>query len=262
MGNMWNCIKLDPRIKDGKKVCSIKNKEGDITYFEDILEEELDDFLKDIEKKAKKEGKTANEYLDELADARNNIFNRISEGRFTKKVLKSNIDLVDEAGNTLFRLAKEDYEKFISFAKKTSKERKNIIEEVNLQLKSSGKKYNPENAKLKGYDVPKSKVGTSPDFSTTPQYLYNNKSMVKIKIKGSRDLDFEESFKAIGITDKKMMKYILEEENFTWHHLDDLSAELECTMQLVKKKAHRACYTHFGSAGQAQKSIPLKKYLT
>ncbi|WP_394666429.1 HNH endonuclease [uncultured Chryseobacterium sp.] len=198
--------------------------------------------------------------MDELAETKDNIFNRISEGRFTKKTLKSNIDLVDEAGNTLFRLAKEDYEKFISFPKKTSKERKNIIEEVNLQLKSSSKKYNSENAKLKGYDVPKSKVGTSPDFSTTPQHLYNNKSIVKIKIKGERNLDFIESFKAMDITDKKAMKAIL--KDYTWHHLDDLTAELECTMQLVTQEAHRATYTHFGSAGQAQKSIPLKKYLT
>ncbi|WP_256040531.1 hypothetical protein [Chryseobacterium sp. EO14] len=38
--------------------------------------------------------------------------------------MKSNIDLVDEAGNTLFRLAKEDYEKFTSFAKKPLKKGK------------------------------------------------------------------------------------------------------------------------------------------
>lgn len=73
-------------------------------------------------------------------------------------------------------------------------------------------------------------------------------------------MDFEESFKVMGITDKESIETIL--KDYTWHHLDDLTAELECTMQLVKKKAHKASYTHFGSAGQAQKSIPLKKYLT
>ncbi len=66
MGNLWNCIILDTKVKDGKKVCSIKNKDGNITYFDDIPEESLDDVVKDIEAKAKKEGKTANEYLDDL----------------------------------------------------------------------------------------------------------------------------------------------------------------------------------------------------
>lgn len=66
MGNLWNCIILDTKVKDGKKVCSIKNKDGNITYFDDIPEESLDDFIRDIEIKAKKQGKTANEYLDEL----------------------------------------------------------------------------------------------------------------------------------------------------------------------------------------------------
>lgn len=64
MGNMWNCIIFDTKIKDGEKLCTLKNKEGTITYFEDIPEEKFDDLLDDIEKKAKKEGKIANEYLE------------------------------------------------------------------------------------------------------------------------------------------------------------------------------------------------------
>lgn len=61
------CFKFATELKYGKKVCSIQNKEGTVTYFDDILEEEVPDFLADIEAKAKKQGKTANEYLDELA---------------------------------------------------------------------------------------------------------------------------------------------------------------------------------------------------
>lgn len=64
MGNMWNCIIFDTKIKDGEKLCTLKNKEGTITYFDDIPEEKFDNLLDDIEKKAKKEGKTANEYLE------------------------------------------------------------------------------------------------------------------------------------------------------------------------------------------------------
>ncbi|SDI61516.1 HNH endonuclease signature motif containing protein [Chryseobacterium jejuense] len=213
-------------------------------------------FTRELEAMGKE---AAEKYLDELAYFKDNIANRIAEGRFTKKILKKNIDLVDESGETFFRLAKKDYEKFISFAKKTAQERKAIIEEVNSQLKNSTKKYNPDNAKLKGYDVPKSPLGTSPDFSKTPQYLYNQKSIIKIKIMGSRKLDFKESFRLMGITDGKVIKTIL--KDYTWHHLDDLTEDMVCTMQLVLKEAHEATYTHYGSAGQLKKTIPLKKYL-
>ncbi|MCS3867715.1 hypothetical protein J3D55_000631 [Chryseobacterium ginsenosidimutans] len=120
MGNLWNCIILDTKVKDGKKVCAIKNKEGNITYFDDILEESLDDFVKDIEAKAKKEGKTANEYLDELAELRNrtkpskskNPFAKPS-GRVTKispnleEYNKISLELENEAAEIL---AKEGYD--------------------------------------------------------------------------------------------------------------------------------------------------------
>lgn len=78
MGNMWNCIILDTKVKDGKKVCSIKNKDGNITYFDDVPEDSLDDLVKDIEAKAKKEGKTANEYLD-------NVYRKSSLKEFIKE---------------------------------------------------------------------------------------------------------------------------------------------------------------------------------
>ncbi|MCY0976387.1 hypothetical protein PGH12_11085 [Chryseobacterium wangxinyae] len=84
MGNLWNCIILDTTVKDGKKVCSIKNKDGNITYFDYIPEESLDDVVKDIEAKAKKEGKTANEYLDELSELKNRTKPSKSKNPFAK----------------------------------------------------------------------------------------------------------------------------------------------------------------------------------
>ncbi|WP_435524623.1 hypothetical protein [Chryseobacterium indoltheticum] len=60
------CGKSDTKVKV-RRPRSIQNKEGTVTYFEDIPEEKFNDLLDDIEKKAKKEGKTADEYLDELA---------------------------------------------------------------------------------------------------------------------------------------------------------------------------------------------------
>ena len=38
---------------------------------------------------------------------------------------------------------------------------------------------------------------------------------------------------------------------YTWHHVDDFnSVDKTCTMQLVKKDAHRATYPHKGTCGQ------------
>ncbi|WP_299519825.1 HNH endonuclease [Winogradskyella sp.] len=200
-------------------------------------------------------------YLDELIKslAYENNFIQIAKGNYTKKVLKTNIDFLDDAGETIFRTSKKDYESFIKFTKKKKQERRVIIDRVNKNLKSRKDKYNPKNAKEKGYDVPISKNGTSPDFEGT-KYLYNDKSVVKIQIKGSRDLDFKEAFKQIGVTNKKTRDSIL--EDYTWHHLDDLDENLGCTMQLVLREAHEATYTHFGSAGQSVFTIPLTKYLS
>ncbi len=99
----------------------------------------------------------------------------------------------------------------------------------------------------------------APDFEGTP-YLYNDKSIVKIQVKGSKDMDFKEAFKKMGITDNKLINSIL--EDYTWHHLDDLDENLGCTMQLVLREAHEATYTHFGSASQFQNLLKILEYLT
>ncbi|REH56256.1 HNH/ENDO VII superfamily nuclease [Tenacibaculum gallaicum] len=232
-------------VKDGKELFRGTKKEV----------EELAEKLKKLnEADAKK-------YLDELEEigAYEKQISIIAKGNYVKVFLKTNIDVFDEFGNIIFRVAKEDFESFIKFTKKTKEERKKIIEKVNKRLRASSSKYNPENAKKKGYDIPMSKNGTSPDFKGT-SHLYNDKSIVRIQIKGSRDLDFKESFKKMGITDRKKQKAIL--KNYTWHHLDDLDENLGCTMQLVSRKAHKATYKHFGSAGQSVFSILLTKYLT
>lgn len=85
MGNIWNCIKLDTEIlEDGKKVCSIQNKEGTVTYIDNIAEEDIPNFIRDTEAKAKKQGKTANEYLDELAELKNRTKPSKSKNPFAK----------------------------------------------------------------------------------------------------------------------------------------------------------------------------------
>ena len=107
----------------GNEYQIVHQKTG-VALFKGKSEKELNKIVNKWTKEAKKAGKSLATYIDELVDIENDIINRIIKGRFTKKTLKSNIDLLDEAGNTLFRLAKEDYESFINFAKKTSKERK------------------------------------------------------------------------------------------------------------------------------------------
>lgn len=51
-------------------------------------------------------------------------------------------------------------------------------------------------------------------------------------------------------------------KDYVWHHLDDLDENLGCTMQLVRKDAHKATYTHKGSVKQVKDIVNLTKYLT
>ena len=134
------------------------------------------------------------------------------------------------------------------------------------RISTKSNKYNPKNAAEKGYsNIPISRKGkgTSPDFNGLTEYLCNNDpnfGNVKITVTGSRDKDFKQAFEKMGITDSKTQKKI--KRKYTWHHLDDLDENLECTMQLVLRKAHDATITHFGSAGQFLDLLNIKKYLT
>ena len=42
---------------------------------------------------------------------------------------------------------------------------------------------------------------------------------------------------------------------YTWHHMDNLDGDLECTMQLVDTEAHEATLLHIGSHAQFHKTI-------
>ncbi len=172
------------------------------------------------------------------------------------KINTKNIDLIEANGDLFFRLGAEEFVNFIEFFKLTAAQRRIKIKKATKVLRlTSTAKYNPAIAKAKGYNIPLSKNGISPDFAKTP-YLYNSKSIVKIRITGSRSKDFEVAFKKMGITDKKTIEKI--ENEFVWHHLDDLNENLECTMQLVERKAHDATIRHVGSCGQSEKVLNTK----
>jgi len=51
----------------------------------------------------------------------------------------------------------------------------------------------------------------------------------------------------MGITDENVMKDILKNQEYTWHHLDDLDENLKSTFQLIQRDAHEATYSHIGS---------------
>lgn len=200
------------------------------------------------------------EILDEISKRIKNI-NNIAKANYIRKSLKRNVDLLNRSSKKkIFRANPDDLGALRSFARRSPRERRQIIENVNIELRESGSRYKVENAKDKGYkDIPLSENGTSSDFRGT-KYLYNDKSVVKIQITGSRKLDFDAAFEKMGITNRSERKRIL--KDYTWHHLDDLDENLGCTMQLIEKEAHVATYKHFGSAAQAVKAIGLTEYLT
>jgi hypothetical protein len=65
-----------------------------------------------------------------------------------------------------------------------------------------------------------------------------NDDVIKIRLSGDENLDIENSFIQMGINSKEEQIEIL--KNYTWHYLDDLDDNLECTMQLVQTAALEA----------------------
>lgn len=65
---------------------------------------------------------------------------------------------------------------------------------------------------------------------------------------GSRSKDFTRAFDDVNIPSSEREKIL---KDYTWHHVDDYDeAAGKCSMQLVKKDAHRATYPHRGSCAQ------------
>ena len=63
-------------------------------------------------------------------------------------------------------------------------------------------------------------------------------SIIRIRLSGDENLDIENSFMQMGIRSKEEQTEIL--KNYTWHYLDNLDENLECTMQLVQTDALEA----------------------
>ncbi len=156
----------------------------------------------------------------------------------------------------------EDINKLLDFLSMSKSQRRVLIKQGTQEIRIYNKKgiYKSYNASKKGFKIPMSKFGRiAPDFAKTP-YIYSKKAIVKIKLTGDRALDFEAAFKKMGITDRKEIKNILKSQKYTWHHLDDLDENLECTMQLITQEAHKATYKHVGSVGQILKTLGINIY--
>lgn len=216
--------------------------------------------LTDFNKKIGVDRNKLKRRLDEIASGLNEEMLSILKKKKLKVERKSRatktLDVVDNAGNIVFRGIPEDIPKFLDFINKPLAERRKLISVMQEGLRGKTTKYNPTKTLDKGYDIPVSKSGTSPDFDGLTEYLYQGNAKfgkVKIKITGSRDADFSQANKLMGLDEIP--------EGFTWHHLDDLDENLEGILQLVKSTIHTATYKHFGSAKQLQELLDIKKYL-
>ena len=229
--------------------------------------------------------------LDELATELNRDLLKFLEDKGYSVVRKSrstkNLDIVDKKGFIIFRGTKDEILKFENFIRKSRTERKALLSKTNKAIKSknSDKIYNPEVAKSKGIDIPRSKNGTSPNFKGLKKYLNEDGKLgngkldigissnnledalkkinkfdgeVKIPITGlDRGADFQNCWKAMGI-DPSIGAKLQDKLKITWHHLDDLDVDLESTMQLVVGKTHFKTLQHLGSHAQIKELLDIK----
>ncbi|NAS29935.1 hypothetical protein GTQ40_03025 [Flavobacteriaceae bacterium R38] len=56
-------------------------------------------------------------------------------------------------------------------------------------------------------------------------------AQVKTYMTGHQGADAENAFKAVGILNQELRANVLKQ--YTWHYLDDMNENLQCTMQLV-----------------------------
>jgi hypothetical protein len=203
------------------------------------------------------------------------------------KVNDKTIDLIDEKGDVFFRLEPFEYRGkdgklelnpanpkkppiikvntinnlFDFLAEPKYIRQRKIREATRKILNDNSPKYNPELTRNKGYDIALSENKLAPDFIKNKNLWYNDKAIVKIRLTGNRELDFQKAFAEMGITDRKQMDYIRFKLRFVWHHLDDLNENLESTLQLVKKDAHDVTISHSGSMNQLSKVLDIQSLI-
>ena len=230
-----------------------------IVVFTETKRVNLIKYLKGVQKESRTLGKSIVEVMDsKIVDLGEDVHKILNKFKLSVKQNTVNVDVLDEFGTVVFRGLKENVQKYTSFIRKSETERKALIEAMYKRMRTKGGRYDLKKAIEKGYDdIPISKNGTSPDFDGLTHYLYKGDpefGRVRIKVTGSRDKDFAQA--------NQIMNLDTPPKGYTWHHLDDLDENLECTIQLVKSVVHKATYKHKGSAAQFQDLFNItEKYL-
>ncbi len=153
---------------------------------------------------------------------------------------KSNGDLLDPAGNIIFRGNKYDMKLYLQTRMLEATEfwddkLAQFWDEI-----SQSQTFDETKSVLNemGFTIKASDTGFGPDFRLTPEYLFKKNGVtygdIKIVMTGSRKLDYELAFKNAGLSPSDITS-----GSYTWHHLDDFNPETgECTMQLVQTVIH------------------------
>ncbi len=171
---------------------------------------------------------------------------------------RKNIRVEDYIGKVFAKLRPDDVNAYLAYWKLTRIDQRNALKKVFLSLKNSKNRYKSSRALKNGYEIPRTTNGgkTCGDFAETAYLFDHPKSIVRIKLSGSQDLDEKLAFESMGLTDKNVMDEIL--EKYTWHHMDDMDENLKCTMQLVETSAHKGISLHVGAVRQFEKLIGIK----
>lgn len=109
-------------------------------------------------------------------------------------------------------------------------------------------------AAIKGYAGVGTTAKGGPTFAAT-EHLYpaaqGQRSVVKIRLTGSRRSDFARANKEAGLTDTP--------PGYAWHHADDFDPQSgEASLELIKQSAHLATLPHAGSVAQYVKHHGVK----
>lgn len=112
-----------------------------------------------------------------------------------------------------------------------------------------------KNGKFGNGIIPK---GTEDIIKDMEKLIINHQGEVRTFVTGNRPSDFKNCWRAMGVTDEKIInKYeqMRLKLNLTWHHLDDLDNSLKSTFQLVDKDLHEATLFHMGSHAQLKEVL-------
>lgn len=173
-------------------------------------------------------------------------------------VLMKNADLLDAESDVILRGSAQEFDTYMKIKKLTSKDPykwNRLFSNWSTKMLNRGK-FSSTSITVDGkvhiiqpiaagskYQGVRGLEGLGPDFSYTPELLFNGdptKSIKIIKLTGSRDLDFKVANELAGLTSTP--------NGFTWHHLDDFDPDSgTATMQLVRTKVHET-FSHGGGA--------------